>query len=190
VVCSNHAFAGCRSRATRSSEGVATRRVRVLVADDHPLVLRGMKLLIGNDAGLELVGDAADGPSALRRAIEMKPDVAVLDLWMPGMSGLDVARQFLSACPNSRVLVLTVHEDVAYLRKVLQSGVTGYLLKRSATDELARGIHAVAAGTLCLDRHFLEDRADEELVLRQKARLVGLDVFIKTIDNLKQDIIQ
>lgn len=167
----------------------ATPRLRVFLADDHPLVLRGMKMLIADDAGLELVGDASDGPSALQRAIELKPDVAVLDLWMPGLRGLDVARQFLSACPASRVLVLTVHEDEAYLRKVLQCGVTGYILKRSATDELARGIHAVAAGGLYLDPHFLADRADGELILRQSVRLVGLSAFIETVDNLKRDTI-
>ncbi|ABD09125.1 response regulator receiver domain protein [Rhodopseudomonas palustris HaA2] len=170
-------------------DGRTTPRLRVFLADDHPLVLRGMKMLIGNDAGLELVGDASDGPSALQRAIELKPDVAVLDLWMPGLRGLDVARQFLSICPTSRVLVLTVHEDAAYLRKVLQCGVTGYILKRSATDELARGIHAVAAGGLYLDPHFLADRTDGELILRQSARRVGLNLFIETVDNLKRNSI-
>lgn len=167
--------------------GGSTPRLRVFLADDHPLVLRGMKMLIADDAGLELVGDAADGPSALKRAIELKPDVAVLDLWMPGLRGLDVARQFLSACPRSRVMVLTVHEDAAYLRKVLQFGITGYILKRSATEELARGIHAVAAGGLYLDPHFLVDKPDGELILRQSARLIGLNTFIDTVDNLNRD---
>jgi len=170
-------------------DGRANPRLRVFLADDHPLVLRGMKMLIANDAGLELVGEAADGPSALERAIELKPDVAVLDLWMPGLKGLDVARQFLSACPTSRVLVLTVHEDEAYLRKVLQFGITGYILKRSATDELARGIHAVAAGDLYLDPYFSSHKPDNELALRQLARLVGLEAFNRTVDGLKRDTI-
>ncbi|MBB1092881.1 response regulator transcription factor [Rhodopseudomonas palustris] len=170
-------------------DGRANPRLRVFLADDHPLVLRGMKMLIANDAGLELVGEAADGPSALERAIELKPDVAVLDLWMPGLKGLDVARQFLSACPTSRVLVLTVHEDEAYLRKVMQFGVTGYILKRSATDELARGIHAVAAGDLYLDPYFSAHKPDNELALRQLARLVGLEAFNRTVDGLKRDTI-
>jgi DNA-binding NarL/FixJ family response regulator len=128
-----------------------TSPVRVFLADDHPVVLSGMKALIAADANLELIGEAQDGPTALRRASELQPDVAVLDLSMPGLNGIDVARKLLAACPQCRVLILTVHEDGAYLRQVLELGVAGYVLKRSATEELNRGIHAVAAGGLYLD---------------------------------------
>lgn len=126
-------------------------RLRVFLADDHPIVLDGMKALIAADERLELVGDALDGPTALRRSIELRPDVAVLDLSMPGMNGIDVARKLIAGCPHCRVLVLTVHEDAAYLRQVLEIGVVGYVLKRSASEELRRGIHAVAAGGVYLD---------------------------------------
>jgi DNA-binding NarL/FixJ family response regulator len=132
-------------------EHLATSRVRVFLADDHPVVLSGMKVLIAGDSGLELVGEASDGPTALRRAIELRPDVAVFDLSMPLLNGIEVTRKFLAACPECRVLVLTVHEDGAYLRQVLDLGAAGYVLKRSATEELIRGIHAVAAGGLYLD---------------------------------------
>jgi len=125
-------------------------RLRAFLAD-HPVVLSGMKVLVASDASLELVGEAVDGPNALRRAIELRPDVVVLDLSMPGLNGIEVARKFLAACPDCRVLVLTVHEDGAYLRQLLDLGVSGYVLKRSATEELIRGIHAVAAGGLYLD---------------------------------------
>jgi DNA-binding NarL/FixJ family response regulator len=126
-------------------------RLRVFLADDHPIVLDGMKALIAADQKLELVGDASDGPTALRRSMRLRPDVAVLDLSMPGMNGVDVARKLIADCPNCRVLVLTVHEDAAYLRQVLEIGVVGYVLKRSASEELSRGIHAVAAGGIYLD---------------------------------------
>ncbi|KIZ39806.1 MULTISPECIES: response regulator transcription factor [Rhodopseudomonas] len=129
----------------------AASRLRVFLADDHPVVLSGMKALVAGDAGLEMVGEASDGPSALRRAVELRPDVAVLDLSMPGLNGIEVARKFLAACPECRVLVLTVHEDGAYLKQLLDLGVAGYVLKRSATEELIRGIHAVGAGGLYLD---------------------------------------
>jgi DNA-binding NarL/FixJ family response regulator len=125
--------------------------VRVFLADDHPVVLAGMKAMVVADPGLELVGEARDGRTALRQAIALKPDVAVLDLSMPGLNGVEVSRQLLEACPSTRVLVLTVHEDGAYLRQLLETGVGGYVLKRSATEELIRGIHAVAAGGLYLD---------------------------------------
>ncbi|NEV78873.1 response regulator transcription factor, partial [Rhodopseudomonas sp. BR0C11] len=121
-------------------------RLRVFIADDHPVVLSGMKALVAGDPGLEVVGEASDGPNALRRATELKPDVAVLDLSMPGLNGIEVARKFLAVCPDCRVLVLTVHEDGAYLRQLLDLGVAGYVLKGSATDELIRGINAVGSG--------------------------------------------
>jgi DNA-binding NarL/FixJ family response regulator len=126
-------------------------RLRVFLADDHPFVLGGLKALVQSDTELELVGEAPDGPTALRRAVDLQPDVAVLDLSMPGMTGIEVARKLLALLPQCRVLVLTVHEDGAYLRQLLEIGVAGYVLKRSAPEELSRGIRAVAAGGLYLD---------------------------------------
>jgi DNA-binding NarL/FixJ family response regulator len=84
-------------------------------------------------------------------AVELRPDVAVLDLSMPGLNGIEVSRKLLGACPACRILILTVHEDDGYLRKLLALGVAGYILKRSAPEELRRGIHAVAAGDVYLD---------------------------------------
>lgn len=126
-------------------------QLRVFLADDHPLVLDGIRVLIVADPGLEVVGEARDGPTALRRAIDLRPDVAVLDLSMPGLNGIEVARRLLEAFPECRVIILTVHEDAAYLRQLLSIGIAGYVLKRSATEELRRAIHAVAAGGIYLD---------------------------------------
>ncbi len=128
-----------------------TERLRILLADDHPVVLDGIKALVVADPRLTLVGEAKDGVTALRMALEMHPDVLVLDLSMPGLNGVEVARKLLSVYPQCRVLVLTVHEDGAYMRELLELGVAGYVLKRSATEELGRGIHAVAAGGIYLD---------------------------------------
>jgi len=126
-------------------------RLRVFFADDHPIVLDGIRALIAEDERLDLVGYALDGATALRRAVDLRPDVAVLDLSMPGMSGIDVAKKLIAACPDCRVLLLTVHEDAAYLRQALETGAVGYILKRTATEELNRGIHAVASGGVYLD---------------------------------------
>lgn len=126
-------------------------RLRVFFADDHPIVLDGIRALIAEDERLDLVGYALDGPTALRRAVDLRPDVAILDLSMPGMSGIEVAKKLIAACPDCRVLLLTVHEDAAYLRQALETGAVGYVLKRSATEELNRGIHAVASGGVYLD---------------------------------------
>jgi DNA-binding NarL/FixJ family response regulator len=128
-----------------------TSTVRIFIADDHPVVLSGMKMLLATEPDFEIVGEACDGPSALRRALELEPDVAVFDLSMPGLHGIEVVQKYLAARPKARVLVVTVHEDGANLRRLLKLGVAGYILKRSATDELVRGIHAVARGGLYLD---------------------------------------
>lgn len=129
----------------------ADRPVRVFLVDDHPVILAGIRALVSADSGVDVVGEARDGRTALRLATELKPDVLVLDLSLPGLNGVEVARQFHTDCPGCKVLALTVHEDGAYLRQVLEAGGVGYVLKRSATDELIRAIHAVAAGGLYLD---------------------------------------
>ena len=125
--------------------------LRVLMADDHPIVLAGMKALVAADPDLDIVGEARDGRTALQLAKELQPDAAVLDIGMPGLNGLEVAQAMRTETPDTRVIILTVHEDRAYLRQLLEAGVSAYLLKRSAAEELVRAIHAVAAGGLYLD---------------------------------------
>jgi DNA-binding NarL/FixJ family response regulator len=125
--------------------------LRILMADDHPIVLAGLKALVQADPGLQIVGEARDGRSALRLASSLRPDVVVLDLSMPELNGAEVARALLAEHPDCRILVLTVHEDRATLRQLLDLGVAGYLVKRSAADDLVRAIHAVATGGTYLD---------------------------------------
>jgi DNA-binding NarL/FixJ family response regulator len=125
--------------------------LRVLMVDDHPVVLAGLKALVEADPDFQLVGEARDGRTALRLAQQLLPDVMVLDISMPEMNGIEVATALLTEQPACRVLVLTVHEDRAYLRQLVEAGVSGYLLKRSASDELIRALHAVASGGMYLD---------------------------------------
>jgi DNA-binding NarL/FixJ family response regulator len=125
--------------------------LRILMVDDHPIVLAGLKALVQTDQSLEVVGEARDGRTALRLALALRPDAVVLDISMPEMNGAEVAQALLAEQPECRILVLTVHEDRTYLRRLLETGVAGYLVKRSAADELIRAIHAVAAGGTYLD---------------------------------------
>lgn len=146
---------GARAFAERGAapmmSGISLAPVRVFIADDHPLTLDGIKAAIANDSGMEIVGEAADGPTALRRAISLKPDVAVLDFAMPGLSGLDLAQKLLNSCPECRILMLSTREDVAALRNLLDLGVAGYVLKSSASSGLSRCVRAVANGGVYLD---------------------------------------
>ena len=147
-----------RARATgglgASEPGVVAVRppaLRIYLADDHPIVLAGVKALVTADAGLKVVGEAGDGRTALRQVTELKPDILILDISMPGLNGVQVAERLRLACPDCKVLILTVHEDRGYLRQLLDLGVAGYLLKRSAAEELIRAIEAIAAGGIYLD---------------------------------------
>lgn len=129
----------------------ATASLRVLLADDHPVVLAGIRALVECDKALEVVGQAADGRVALKLAAQLKPDIAILDISMPGLSGVQVAEALRTSCPDCKIVALTVHEDRGYLRQLLELGVAGYILKRSAAEELLRAIRAVAKGGLYLD---------------------------------------
>jgi len=127
------------------------RRTRIVLADDHPLIVAGLKALLQDDPTVEIVGHAFDGQSALKLAAELKTDVMILDLSMPGMNGVRVAQTLRGQSPNCSVLVLSVHEDRAYLRRLLELGVSGYVLKRSASEQLITAIRSVAAGGIYLD---------------------------------------
>jgi DNA-binding NarL/FixJ family response regulator len=121
------------------------------LADDHAVVREGLKALLASEPGLDVVGEAADGPTALDQATKLDPDVVVMDVSMPGMNGAEVTAQLRRAKPECKVLALTVHEDRGYLRMLLEAGAVGYVLKRAASEELVRAVRAVAAGGTYLD---------------------------------------
>ncbi|RBP14259.1 LuxR family two component transcriptional regulator [Roseiarcus fermentans] len=125
--------------------------LRIVVADDHPVVLAGVKALIESSGDMIVVGEAGDGVTAARLATDLKPDVLVLDVSMPGLGGTKVAERLREAAPRTRILVHTVHEDVGYLRQMLELGVNGYILKRSSGDQLVRAIRFVAEGGVYID---------------------------------------
>jgi DNA-binding NarL/FixJ family response regulator len=125
--------------------------IRVLLADDHPIVLAGVRAMIETEPGMYLVGQATNGTAALELLADTRPDVAVFDISMPDIGGNQLTRSALETRPSLRVLILTVHEDRAYVRQMLAAGAAGYLLKRSAADNLPRAIRAVASGGLYVD---------------------------------------
>lgn len=126
-------------------------RLRILLADDHITVRHGLKLLIDGQADMEVAAEAGDGESAVRQALDLKPDVVVMDISMPGMNGLAATRALRKARPDAKIVTLTRHADDAYLQELLRAGVSGYVLKRSAPAELLQAIRAVAAGGQYLD---------------------------------------
>jgi DNA-binding NarL/FixJ family response regulator len=120
--------------------------IRVLLADDHSLVRAGIRGLIESLAGVAVVGEAGDGPEALRLAEELRPDVVLLDIGMPGLNGLEVAARLTVLDPAIRVVILSMHTAEEYVLRALRAGAAGYLLKGSAVAELELAVRAVARG--------------------------------------------
>jgi DNA-binding NarL/FixJ family response regulator len=122
------------------------KKVRVLLADDHMVVRDGLRLLINGQRDMRVVGEAADGQEAMQKARELKPDVVVMDLSMPRVNGLQATERLRAEQPAVKVVALTVHEDASYLLQLCKAGAAGYVLKRSAGDDLIQAIRDVARG--------------------------------------------
>lgn len=120
--------------------------IRILVVDDHTLFRRGLTALLGRDAGLSVVGDAADAGEALRKAKELQPDVILLDNHLPGVNGVDALPSLFEAAPNACILMLTVSEDENDLAAALHGGASGYLLKNMEGDDLTAAMHRAFHG--------------------------------------------
>jgi DNA-binding NarL/FixJ family response regulator len=127
------------------------RKIRVLLADDHTVVREGLKALINAQGDMEVVGEASNGRLACKMAAEAAPDVVVMDVSMPDMGGAEATEVIRRDNPTVRVLALTIHEIDGYLRRLLEAGATGYILKRAAAEELIRAIRQVAAGGVCIE---------------------------------------
>jgi two-component system response regulator NreC len=120
--------------------------VRILIADDHRVLRTGLRMLLQAQPGIEVVGEASNGEEAITRAVELHPDLVLLDLNMPGCGGACALHQIRERCPQTKVLVLTMHDDVTYVRAAFKAGAAGYVLKEAADQELLAAIDTVAQG--------------------------------------------
>jgi DNA-binding NarL/FixJ family response regulator len=125
--------------------------IRVVIADDHPIVLAGLSMLIQAEADLQIVGQATSGPEALQIAKTSMPDVAIIDISLPDLNGILLARQLAAECPSVRVIILTQYEDRAHLNQALDAGARGYVLKKSAAQCLVNALRGVLVGGLYVD---------------------------------------
>lgn len=126
-------------------------KICVFLADDHMVVREGLKSLVNAQPDMHVVGEADNGDAAWRAACQLGPDVVVMDVSMPDMSGAEATELLRRECPRVKILALTVYEDRSYLRQMLDAGASGYVLKRAVTDELVRAIRTVAAGGSYVD---------------------------------------
>ena len=155
-------------------------RITVLIVDDHPLFRSGLRQVIAEDARFELVGETGDGEAALKLIQEKKPDVAVLDVNLPGLSGLEIARKLQAKRLPTRVIMLTMHKDEETCNRALDFGAKGFVLKENAVEEILKAIAAVAEGG-----HYLSSTISGYLVRRRNraealaAKKPGLDDLTK-----------
>ena len=129
----------------------ATQKLRILLADDHAMLREGLAMLIDAQDDMEVVGQAANGREAVQLAKTLNPDIVVMDVSMPELGGAEASEQIRDNCPDVRVLALTRHADQGYLRRLLQAGASGYVLKKSAADALINALRVVAGGGTYLE---------------------------------------
>ena len=142
--------------------------IRVFLCDDHAMLRAGLRALLAAEPGLEVVGEAGDGADGVEQAVALRPDVALLDITMPVLDGLEATRRLHRLAPDVRALILTMHDDPEYLFQALEAGASGYVLKRAAEADLVEAIRTVVT-----DRAFLAPAAQQRLVadyLERRAR--------------------
>ncbi|MBV9508540.1 MAG: response regulator transcription factor [Acidobacteriia bacterium] len=147
------------------------RPVRILIADDHALIRSGLRALLGSEAGFEIVAEAADGREAIQAAERSQPNVAVLDIGMPNLNGIEAARQIAANHRHIQIVMLTVHSDESYLLHSLQAGARGYVLKSSAESEIVDAIRAVSEGKAFFSPKVSRMLADDYLRFRERQQV-------------------
>jgi len=140
-------------------------KIRVLIADDHAVLRAGLGMLINATQDITVVGEAADGEEAVKQTKALRPNIVLLDITMPGNKGMKTLSAILETSPQTKVLILTMHEDPAYVRSALASGASGYLVKKVADAELISAIRAVHRG-----RIFVDSSQTSESIFTSKAR--------------------
>jgi DNA-binding NarL/FixJ family response regulator len=171
--------------------------LRVFLADDHEVMREGLRLLVNSQPDMEVVGEAADGQAAFAGVNGMRPDVAVVDISMPGLNGLQVAERLRRVCPQVKVVTLTRHADGSFLQQLLRAGVGGYVLKQSASDVLLSAVRAVASGQTFLDPAITEKVVGSYVERRlialghsNKEIAAQMEVSVKTVEAHKANAMQ
>jgi len=160
--------------------------ISIVLADDHVVVSEGLRMLLDAEPGFSVVGVAKDGLEALRLVEKLLPRILLVDLAMPNLNGLEVARQVIKRHPQVSVIVLSMHANEAYVLEALRNGVSGYVLKDASFNEVIKGIREVAAGRRFLSAAFSQERIDNYL---QKADSVPPDPY-ESLTSREREILQ
>lgn len=192
-------------------------KLRILLADDHAVLRDGLRALVNAQADMEVVGEANNGKTASEKALELRPDVTIMDVSMPELNGIQATEIVKRECPETKVLALTAYKDKAYLDRLLKVGASGYMLKLSAAEDLIQAIRSVASGEVYLDKEISDKITDsyvrtrlqrgtsqqknltdrEEEVLRSIAQgysnkeiAAQLGISVKTVESHKSNLME
>jgi len=157
---------------------------RILIVDDHGVLRAGLRALLNDEADLEVVGEAANGSEALQQAVSLNPDVILMDISMPDISGIEATRNLLKINPEFRVVILTLHEDTALLREAFRSGAKGFLLKKAVEGELIGAIRVVSEGGRYVYPEMTLALVDEQT--RPQLRVPETTLTLREIDVLRR----
>jgi len=144
--------------------------IRIVIADDHPLIREGLSALLKGIADIELVYEAADGVALMDSLSKFDVDVVIVDLQMPQLSGLEALRKIKAARPNIKVIVLTIYNDAQKMKECIDAGADAYILKEDALEETVTAIEAVLAGRIKISENILQEREENEAALRAKIK--------------------
>ncbi len=158
----------------------------IVLADDHPIVRQGLHTLLNSEPGFSIVAEASDGLEALETVERVQPDVLIIDVMMPGLNGIEVTRQLSQRCPSTRIIVLSMYSNEAYVMEAMRNGAAGYVLKDSSAAELVQAVHQVLSGRRYLSEQ-LSERAIDAYV--QKAKQASLDRY-DTLTNREREVFQ
>jgi DNA-binding NarL/FixJ family response regulator len=126
-------------------------KLRVFIADDHAILRDGLKSILNDHAGIEVVGEAEDGRDAVARVVRTKPDVVIMDITMPELNGIEATRRIRASCPSAKILMLSRHRSAEYVHQALRAGASGYLHKNATSAELVRAVMKIASGGRYMD---------------------------------------
>jgi DNA-binding NarL/FixJ family response regulator len=166
------------------------RDIRILITDDHTIVRQGLRKLLDEEEGFEVVGEATDGRDSVAKAMDLMPDIVLMDLSMPGLTGLEAARQIVKRLPKTRVLILSMHKNEAYVLQALQAGASGYILKDSASEEVVTALRSVHRGDSYLSPSISRVVIEDYLRLSQPGASGGTKTLYETLTVREREIFQ
>ncbi len=160
---------------------------RVLIVDDHPLFREGLKSIIENSESFEVAGEASNGSEGLKQAKKLQPDLVIVDISLPDISGIQLTNEIRNQVPETRIMVVSMHSEINYISEAFQAGATGYVVKESATERLLQGLEAVSNGEYFLDNSISHQVVEN--IMRTSGKLSNVsDADYGTLTPREQEI--